>query len=829
VPSSEEESPATQETTYEASTDSGHAQQGELVDPNVNVTRTEVALFVNEGETATAEHVRPSTEPNQLETAATDKLSNDVIGFLQRPIQHITVDWLATSTAGTGLNRIELPYNWMLYDMIQEKLKGFRYFKADFRIKIQVNAQPFNAGMLLIVFEPLANQLTFDPSSVHHLGGLTGYRHVVLDLATSTEAELLVPFPHLLSHIDLSRGVGALGRVTTHVYSPLTGLTDVDFTIWISAENISVEVPTPIFKPPPPTGRRGPVNLFEYHGEVQMNLKAEKSRPGNIETIARTAGTVSRIASMIPGIGGIATVAGSVSDAVAGVASMFGWSKPTDPEFPVKVEIGYGRYTANANGDSKVKGLGIDPRTAVTLPTSLANDDEDEMAIQTITSRPVYFDRFGFNKTQTPGTLLYKAPVCPTACTKANFTSATIVGTTFFNTFLSFLAPLFVCYRGALKYTFRLVKTPFHSGRIMITYVPGAELGTDFANIDLLKCHRQIYDLRHTSVIEFEVPFIHNAPFKNIRAPRNTTNPTALAYTIPTGMIYVSVVNALRNPSTTADAIDVIIEVCGGKDFQFAGPVLAVGNDTTEHISIVRNSEVGSPLVYSGEVQSNDIVPMAKTTLFEMNQHGIGEVVESLRALLKRYTEFDSEYSNPVQPFFPTWWGVAPTQANLLTQRLDMFTYISQLYRYMSGGMRIAMLMKQDVGGGYRYAVTPMGLGSLNIDSLGDALQRGNVYQFPAVEPFVEIGVPFYQRTPAILTDVGSPTETSADSTGNYTSMPTNDGTRVTVFPMDSDVHIPSDELRTKFRLLRSVGEDFSYFYLLGPPITGIYSAPPPP
>jgi hypothetical protein len=830
VPRGEEPPPANQETNDNpTSTDSGHARQGELVDPDVTVTRTEVALFVNEGETATAEHVRPSTEPSQLEAAATDVLTNDVIGFLQRPVQWVTVDWLATSPAGSRLNIVKLPYNWMLIPMIQEKLRGFRYLKADFRIKVQVNAQPFNAGMLLIVFNPLRDQLTIAPSSVKHIGGLTGYRHVVLDLATSTEAEILVPFPHLLSHIDMSRGIGALGNVEIYVYSPLTGLTDVDFTVWVQAENISIQIPTPIFKAPPPS-LFSQQDYTEYRGVAQVNLSAEKKRPGNVETIARTAGTVAKMASMIPGIGGVATAAGAVTDAVAGLASMFGWSKPTDPEFPTKVEVGYGRYTANANGDSKVKGLGFDARTAVTLPTSLANDSEDEMAIAAILSRPVFFARFGFDKTQTPGTLLSKFPVCPTACTKANFTGTGAVGTTYFNTFLSYLAPLFVCYRGALKYTFRLVKTPFHSGRIMITFVPGAEMGTTFANIDLLKCYRQIYDLRRTSKIEFEVPFIHNAPFKSIRAKPNTLNPTALAYTIPTGVVYVSVVNALRNPATTSDSIDIIVEVSAGSDFQFAGPVLAVGADSTGNISVVRGDEVTEPLIYSGEAQSNDLAPLASTTLFTMNEHGIGEVVESLRTLLKRYTEFDSTYTNPIQPYDPTWWGVTPSQAALVNQKVDVFTYISQLYRFKAGGMRVATVMKDVTANkGFRYAINPIGLGSLHADGIGKGLQRGNIYQFAIVEPFMEIGVPFYQRTPAILTDVGLPTDTSADDTGNYTSMPSNDGTQVTVYPMGDDALIPTDDISTTFRLLRSVGEDFSFFYLLGPPITGIYTTPPPP
>lgn len=819
---SQSNSPANTETTTNET--NNIATQGQMTDPEHSVERVETVVFSDEGPSTTGDHFEPSQLPEQMGTSATDKLSNDVLSFLKRPIMYETVDWLATQTAGSLLTEIRLPRKWIAKKMILEKLQGFRYLKTDFKYTVQVNAQPFNAGMLLIIYEPCYDSLTQRPSSVHHLGGLTGYRHVILDLATATSASLQVPFHPLISHYDLVNAYGTAGRVGVYVYSPLTGLADVDFTVWVAAENIEVQMPTGL-----PVASETPT---VFRGTAQAGgMQAEKKRPGNVETISKTVGSVAKMASGIPGIGAVATATSAIADAVGGVASMFGWSKPTDPEFPTKVEIGYGKYTANYNGDAKTKGLGFDARNAVQTATQTANVDEDEMALKTITSRPVYYTRFGMNKTQLPGTVLFKTPVCPTACEKENVTNATLTGVVFNNTFLSYLSNLFIAYRGGLKYTFRVVKTSFHSGRICLMWVPGAVLDTTFGDIDQSKCYRVIYDLRETSEIEFEVPYINYTPFKTIRSHVSLINPTALAYTRPTGMLYVFVVNGLRNPTTCADNIDVIVEVCGADDFQFAGPYkndqALIGNDQPN--VIIRANEIVGPVTYG--IAQMDLVPMGNTST-AIDEQGVGEVVESLRAILKRYTNSLRATTNPQFCYHPSWELGVPTLAGLLTQNADYWTWISQLYRFMSGGMRLGIVRGTDHEYNVRYTTTAFGLGAKIQDSHAlTTTQRGNAYQFQNVEPWVELGIPFYQQTPAILTFTGEPILNGPNDDdvilGGYNHMPSNFGTALEMYNADTGAKLTDADLATT-TILRSIGEDFSFFYLLGPPRTGRFRPPPP-
>lgn len=807
-------SPATNEIT----TNDASISQGQLISPEIETEVTQITTFVNEGSTNTGEHVEPSKMPEAMDLATRDMTENSVKGFLERKITLATQDWLATAPAGTLLYDINLPLQYFGQAMIKAKLAGFRYFRCDFRVTIQVNAQPFNAGMLLMAYYPMNRQLTHSPSNEHHFGGITGYRHAILDLAQNTSMDLLIPFSPVLANIDLIEGTGTFGQVALYVYSALTGLVDVDYTIWIAAENVSVEMPTgmPQLLPELPTS-----------GDAQVNLSGEKKRPGTVETISGAVGSVARMAQKIPipMVSGVATVASTIADAVSGVASMFGWSKPTDPEFATKVEIGYGKYMPNGNGDAKPKSLAFDARASVETPFALANTEEDEMAISTIVARPTYLTRYNFDKTQAPGTLLLSLPTCPTACLKANLMDP--VGIVMYNTFLSYLSNLFMAYRGGLRYIFRIIKTPFHSGRIGVMFVPGARVDTTFASIDKSAAYRRIYDLRETSEIEFEVPFVYNAPFKSMRAATDLSNPTKMVYTIPTGMLYIYVVNSLRNPPTCADAIDTIVEVAGGPDFQFAGPMLQPVR-STESRAIVRSTEAPAPVTY-GSAQA-DIVPVSSTA-FEMNKHGIGEVVQSLRTVLKRYTTPNFQFSNPFTLLQASWQNTAPTAAALMTQKADMYSWISQLYRFQTGGMRLAVMQSQLAPTLLRFEISAPGLGMFDVDALTSTGQRANAYQFPTMEPLLELGVPMYQLTPAILSIAGDPARSAIVDEGAtffYERMPFNPGTEVTIYNATTNVPLTPDFISTNLALARAVAEDFSFLYLIGPPITAVVSTTPP-
>jgi len=86
-------------------------------------------------------------------------------------------------------------------------------------------------------------------------------------------------------------------------------------------------------------------------------------------------------------------------------------------------------------------------------------------------------------------------------------------------------------------------------------------------------------------------------------------------------------------------------------------------------------------------------------------------------------------------------------------------------------------------------------------------------------EPVLEFTVPFYQAYPALLTGWGNP-RTFVDGTedGKYELMPYNAGTQLS---------LPTELQSAETRM--SIGEDFSYGFFQGVPITVEVVEPAPP
>lgn len=179
--------------------------QGELFpNPRQHVEEIQVTTFIDEGEMQ-KNAVTDITSDHNIGANVEDHLTNGLLDILQRPLELFTKTWTANDAATTELARIPLPGTYLTKSMIARKIADFRFIKMKLHVRVQVNAQPFCQGRLLIIFDPMRGQLNHRPSSMNSLSGLTGYPHVEIDLAEATAAEIEVPYIPVLSHIDLIR------------------------------------------------------------------------------------------------------------------------------------------------------------------------------------------------------------------------------------------------------------------------------------------------------------------------------------------------------------------------------------------------------------------------------------------------------------------------------------------------------------------------------------------------------------------------------------------------------------------------------------------------
>jgi hypothetical protein len=795
------------------------------------VKQQEIVSFVEDG--AVAESQIPPTQSVPTHMDADDMMVNSVKSFLQRPILFNTLLWNTSQTALTELANVRMPRNWLANTMIREKLAGFRYLKCDFKVRVQVNAMPFQAGRLLLYFDPLYSQLRRNPTSILHFGGITGYPHVELDLMNETSMELTLPFNNILTHFDLIKGIGATGSAQLVVYSPLTGdaASTADVSIWMWAENIDLQLPTgmPMAPGDPNQSLRTYVNssgesdgnLYELEDEEDNAQSGEeKKRPGNIETISRVVGQIASKMGEIPFLGAIAAPISAVADAVTGVSSLFGFSKPQDPEFPIKAELGYAKYFTNFNGDSKAKVLSLDARNQVSMVSYISPSKDDELSLAHLVQKPTFLGRFNWSTTDVSDTVVFNVPNVPDYCVTA--TQPWAVGAdgalVHYNTMLSYLSGLFAFWRGSLRYKFKIVKSPFHTGRLRVDLVPGFNAVGDVYVRE--KVYSQIIDIRETNEFEIEVPYKWNAPWKRLAMnpllDKNRLSPTALL---------VRVLNPLRNGGQSAPNVELIVEVSGGKDFQFAYPYIKGG---------MRPMNSPPPTSTPDNCQSGEVIAPGNPG-YEANSIGVGEVVTSLRQLLKRYvrvpdslvTETQNNIAININSSSHTVSdGLDATKplasAPVFTNTPDFLSYISYLYRFRSGSIRAAIELDNE----YDRAVTRYTLTNISnfpreiayAPTTGDDRTISETspcaLQFYLNEPFCEIAVPYYQLWPATPTPLGLPNlETGSGLTpGLFTNVPYNPGSALNISASPTQF--------SHMTVHRAIGEDYNLSFSVGPPLT---------
>lgn len=525
-------------------------------DFDLKVEKEQIVTYIDDGEISKEIDEAPKPEYS-LFASAGDQLQHTVNDFLSRPIEIKNFTWSDTSGPGTELgDRLLLPEDWLSVSMVRDKLIGFQYLRCGFKIRVQVNAQPFNAGRLIVMFDPLFVQQRYIPSNLRSFGGLTGYSRVDLDLSVDTAVELDVPYLSNLSHFDLVKAIGNLGAVRIYVYSKLTGSQKVYGTIWAQAYNIDTQMATGI----------SPWNRAKIQSKSKMAEERVIERRGLVTEIAGAVKAAAGALTGVPLIGEAARSVQWVASAVAGVASVFGWSKPIDSTIVTKVAPQFGANFTNYQGDSKAKVLALSAENETLIPSDVFGTDQDEMSLTYILSRPTYLDRFIMYNTNPVDGVIWRMPVSPAACVKESGTDYVQYG----NTYLSYFSQMFRCWRGTIKYHFKVVKTIYHSARIRILFVPGGFIDTDLSLIDVSKCYSEIYDIRQLTEFEFEVPFVYNQQWMSLTPLSSYLG--QFCDTLSTGVIYCEVINPLTNSTNASSSIEFLVEVSAGDDFQFAYP-----------------------------------------------------------------------------------------------------------------------------------------------------------------------------------------------------------------------------------------------------------------
>nr|ULF99873.1 MAG: hypothetical protein 2 [Cripavirus sp.] len=723
-------------------------------DRKITSEQKEIVHFSSEGvtpsTTAVPDIVNLSTD--YLSMTTREERIHTIKDFLSRPIIIQTGLWSSTgssSTAGSQLYTANFPEVLISNAMYQEKLRGFVGLRATLVIKVQVNSQPFQQGRLMLQYYPYAQYMPNRVALVNStLQGRSGCPRTDLDLSVGTEVEMKIPYvsPHV--YYNLITGQGSFGAIYLVVYSQLrdqiSGTGSVEYTVWAHLEDVDVQYPTGanVFTGSAPNfaslgQKMVEGNFSEADMREAWNSKSYKKSPDKIfaqvaseikelkenGTVSAGIGQISEglnTMSKIPVLGNLFTRPAWISAQASNIFKMLGFSKPTIQGLPCESKLRGQTRMANFDGVDTSHKMALSVQNEIETKPGLAGTSADEMDLSHVLSIPNYWDRFTWSTSNTTGTNLWDNYVTPM---KIKPYSATVTDR-FVTTHMGYVANTHGYWRGSIVYTFKFVKTQFHSGRLRISFIPFYYNTTISTGVpDVSRTQKIIVDLRTSTEVSFTVPYVSSRPWMFCIRPESSwlgTN-NAMMFNAVSGIVRVEVLNQLVAANNVYQSIDTIVEVSGGPDLTFAAPSapsyvpyagsLTAAADAQKEEEKKQEYDNNIPAVVTPKIRAqvmgeneaiarNDaqrgVHPMpidthAISSNWSPEAHCIGEKIMSIRQLIKRFGNFfavnlDSAYPQAIVAPFSV---VSPITTTAGNKSISVWEYYYFIYAFWRGSMRV--------------------------------------------------------------------------------------------------------------------------------------------
>lgn len=639
---------------------------------------------VVEATSKVSEKAMPSVMDDRIYDAGKVGIRSELEDYLGRPIV-LSSGVLSSTDTQTTFAHLDPYYDGLNTLFYKNKLVGKYLIRATCVLRLQVNANRFQAGRYILAWLPNGGIGSGDQGRawwnwLHRftLTQTTQLPHVELDISTDSQVELRIPYVsgysgYAINNLGASKQ-GTVGDVFITPYSPIVsvaGSTTAAYTLWVSFEDVKLEGVAI-----PQMGTMDPIRKEQENagvGPVTSTLKK----------VSRSFGKL----SAIPLLSEVAKPVAWVSDILSDAAHVWGWSRPSDIGPVTRTQRYYQGYNANCDVVDSSMPLSLMARNHVETPRGFAGSDLDEMAIDYIKAIPAWIATVDWTTANASGTDLYTTNVCPTSY----YTTSTEDADTLYNfTPVAFLAEQFDLWRGNLVFTIKIVKTEFHTGRLMVVFNPYPPNQTGPANNITTSVYalREIIDIREKSEIKFSVPYVCNTPWCN-------TSNVGFNYH-RTGTFEVTVLDALVCPATVSSTVKLLIEVAGGEDFEVAVPT----SNNNMKPTIVYEYQSGLDELTSDHAILNERIggSQVMSDLTAPCSVSIGEKVRSIRALLKRYEVSDWVTTSAVnatvciKPFICNARYLWSAGNSADVAHADSMTLWSLCYALSRGGMRIRVV-----------------------------------------------------------------------------------------------------------------------------------------
>lgn len=558
----------------------------------------QITTFIDEGEDSTliAPEVNTSVAIPLLHDSTMEDRKHEIRDFLGRPYVIDQFDWVTTDTVGV-LKTYRFPDVLLTFAAIIAKIRGFYGFRAGVELKVLVNKQPFQAGNLMISYLPAAKYNGYKWATHNtSVTSRSGAPRVNLDLMDATSATLEVPFasPHV--YYNLLTQEGTIGDFTISVYSQLSDVAStgkVPVTVFARFIDVDLQFPTGA----PPTFQGPNAKLFK--AVERLGAKVD------VRTIAKLQKELSAAKATLTAQMGEETVTSA-------------FKQKALPNMTNTNESNVSHVMAVSSNNSLV-------------PSNTGSTSSDDMDFTNILSIPCYHDRVSWTATSSTTAALWSKVVTPQIAAETFSNSSLGVD------YLYFISELFNLWRGSIIYSFRVVKTPYHSGRLRVFFSPGS---TSLVDVDRNSCINKVVDLKESNEFEFEVPYIH--PYPWLATKSGTTS---------VGIIAIDVLNALVAPATVSSSVEIIVERRGGRDMEFNLPVATTKVPLDPTVPTMR-AQMGAEVIPSQDQARKGMDPPTHVQPFytlDASRQTVGTTVRHVGDLVKRSTLFQQVTTTATQ------------------------------------------------------------------------------------------------------------------------------------------------------------------------------------
>lgn len=773
-------------------------------------------------------------EDSTVEVLSFPKMSEDDItvrdtaipDFLAKPFLVSQLSWNISSLSNALLfsSSVSTMLNSNTY--WTNKTQAFNLLRGTFCVRVSINASPFQQGRLLLHYLPAERNMSllspaYVPMHNATIATKTTQPSIELD-CRSTVAIMKIPYVGPFNFYEVKTAKYDWGTFYISVLSPLLtgalGENTIDVATHVWFEDFELAAPlVPQMKMSLPKKKKNK-SYSVVAGESKM------AAMGPLQSTLSTVGTIAGALGTIPVLAPLCATVEWAADIGAGIASIFGWSKPVLTIVPGIMAKQTQRYSATADGADTSMPLALTYNNRIKTTDCCSIRDNDEMSFPFLKQVASLTAVASWSDTALAGTNIYSHLIGPNnlfeSSTKvvglhtAGYRSGPPIYT---------LSNLFRFWRGGIKVRISIPKTDFHSGRLQITWTPSSLITATPTLSTAVVSLREIVDIREGNEFEFVLPFYMGSNYLE------TANANIFS-SVYSGQLDVVVLNALRSPETASSNVNLLFYFSGADDFEFqcpqSGPLMPFSPqmDKGESAPVIVKEVIGGDPVHTLDTLTSEL--------------SIGEHFMSIKQLLSRYNLVNSStaisgsvLTNSSLTYWPYHTNVTslyPGTGTLNNQAIggDAYTYLSPMYAFYRGGMRV-MVNPVTTGNAIAVMCDPLKYPS-GAPCVGVTFTPGSGYFGNSNWPLVGNSAPYscglalsdgvlgeYYQVPYY-----APTHCSLNvQTVNVTPLPAINACpvdfsqsrgNITIVPIGGTLDL------TKLSMFRACADDFQFMYFIG-------------